>query len=175
MLSSCYSPAHTQANSAMKAISCKISGQGRKILQMLHPTPQVYCFCLNFGPPSAEKNYIPQRRTYWPHFSTVQCPSVLAASCFSTVPAARHPALESGRKPLTGGTRETLPTVCIALKNQHQVMSGITRVLGSLQTMNNQLEWISQCCLRMDTDCCNETKFTCSRAQCLLRLSQEKC
>lgn len=89
--------------------------------------------------------------------------------------ASRQPAFETGRKPPTGGKRETLPTVCIALKNQQQLMSGITTVLGSLQTMNSQLEWRSQCCLRMDRDCCNETEVYLQQSTVLAETVTEKC
>lgn len=44
---------------------------------------------------------------------------------------------------------------------------------GTIQTMNNQLEWTSQCCPRMDNHCWNRTQFTCSRAQDVLRLSRK--
>lgn len=126
-------------NSARKAISCKNSGQRRNKNKtstcVLNPTPQAHCFLPNFDPPSGgdlgqcwEKLFSP-RRIYWAHFRVCN-PQVF--QLFLTFPlweAAQHlqPALGTGRKLLKG----SVPTVCIALNNQDQVVSGITRVIRS--------------------------------------------
>lgn len=108
------------------------------------------------------------RRT-WVHFRVCNPQVFQLPLIFPLREAAQHlqPALGTG-KLLKG----RIPTLCTALNHQDQVASGIKRVMGS-QTMNNQLEWTSQCCLRMDTHCWNGTQFTCSRTQQVLRLSQK--
>lgn len=178
--SPCYSAAHTEGTLQGKPLAAKTQDNGEtrtKPPPVLSPTPQVYCFLSNFDPPSGgdwgqywEKLLSP-RRTYWAHFSVCNPQVFQLLLIFPLWEAAHHlqPALGTGRKLL----KESIPTVCIALNNQDQVVSGITRVMGPSQTMNNQLEWTSQCYLRMDNHCWNGTQFTCSRGQYVLRLSQK--
>lgn len=119
-------------NSAGKAISCKNSGETRtKPSPVLSPTPQACCFLPKWRRLGTmlQKSSFPKENLLSP-FQSVQCPSVPVIPHFPTVRGCTAPPACWNWKNTAQGK---CSHVCIALNNQDQAVSGITRAMGSSQ------------------------------------------
>lgn len=123
-------------NSARKAIAAKTQHKGEtrtKPSPVLSPTPQANCFLPKWRRLGIrlEKSSFPQGEP------TEPIPECAIPNCSSYSSFSHCERLHSTSSLLLELLKGSAPTVCIALNNQDQVMSGIPRVMGSSQTRNN--------------------------------------